>query len=330
MKTLNPFKAICCLLMLIILQSCSNEIGAWKNDQIKQSNRDELNKLNEQVFKCLKANDIKSLGSYLSKELLDDNYTNHVAEIAGNHLKQDSFVAFNNYYVVNKYVAADTINNMSLGVNSFRLVYPGVAEEMYISMFVPKNAAAANQSMITTIYAHYPYGWKLSNLTVGMYTINGKTAPQLYEKARQEYDKGYLFAAANTMGLATSCSRPNDIWQYVSENEMYDLSKKVTNEANENYHLPIVLNQISSKPRIIRIYANTSNEGTYPTICYITKINIKNIAAIEKENNEIKKVIGMVMPGIDKNIKYLYYSAYNEMPVSTRSVPHYEIKDALQ
>nr|WP_067059706.1 hypothetical protein [Mucilaginibacter sp. L294] len=327
MKNLSPFKLICCLLIPVILQSCSNEIGAWKNDQIKQSNRDELHELNKQVFKYLKANDDKSLGAYLSKELLDDNYAKGTLESIGLQLNKDSFVVFNDYYVVNKYVGADTINTKDLGVNSFRLVYPGTAEEMYISMFVPKNAATPNKSMITTVYAHYSYGWKLSSITAGIYTINGKTAPQLYEKARKEYDENYLFAAANTMSLATSCSRPNDIWQYMSETEIYDFSKTVTNAANTKFHFPMVLNQVSSKPRIIRMYNNTSNEGTYPIICYITKINLKDIAALNRENYEMKKIIGTIMPGIDKSTKFLYYAAYNEMPASNKVVPHYDIKD---
>jgi hypothetical protein len=330
MKTLNQFKLIYFILCLSILQSCSNEIGAWKNGQIKQSNREELNNLNAQVFKCLKANDTKSLEAYLSKELLDDHYAASTLAQVGNRLKQDSFVVFNDYYVVNKYVAADTVNNKNLGSNSFRLVYPGIAQEMYISMFVPKDASLPNKNMITTIYAHYPYGWKLSTITLGLYTINGKTAPQLYEKARKEYNSNYLFAAGNTMSLATTCSRPNDIWQYINETEIYDFSKTITNAANAKYHFPMILNQLSSKPRIIRMYNNTSSEGTYPIICYITKINLKDTSAIKNENAEIKKVIGTVMPGIDKGTKYLYYAAYNEAPVSNRSVPHYEIKDMPQ
>lgn len=330
MKTLNPFKVICCLLIPVILQSCSNEIGAWKNEQIKQSNRDELHTLNAQVFKYLKANDTKSLGAYISKELLDDNYTNRLAELAANKLKLDSFVNFNEYYVVNKYTGADTINSPKQGVNSFRLVYPGMAEEMYIAMFLPKDSKTLNQSMITAVYAHYSYGWKLGKLDIGTYTFNGKTAPELYEQAKQEYKSGYLFCAANTMTLATTCSRPNDIWQYLAEDELYEFSKTVTNEANAKYHYPIMLDGVSTKPRIIRVYFTTNDEGSYPTIGYQTHINLKNIDAIKKENEEIRKNIGNIIPGIDKTNKVILYTAYNEMPVSTRVVPHYDMKDVLQ
>ena len=330
MKTLNQFKIFNYLFLSIVLLSCSNEIGAWKNGQIKQSNHEELNNLNAQLFKYLKTDDTKGIEGYLSKEMLDDSYAKGNLASIGIALKNEDFKVFNDFYVVNKYTGADTINNKNLGLNSFRLVYPGVAEEMYISMFVTKDAAALNQNMITAVYSHYPYGWKLSSITLGLYTINGKTAPQLYQIAKKEYTDNYLFAAANTMALATTCTRPNNIWQYMNETEMYELSKTVTNAANDKFHFPIVVEQVNSKPRIIRMYNSTSKEGTYPIICYITKIDIKNTGAIEKENNEIKKVIGTIMPGIDQNIKYLYYAAYNEAPVSTRTVPHYDIKDVLQ
>jgi hypothetical protein len=310
-----------------MLQSCSNEIGAWKNEQIKQSNRDELHELNAQVFKYLKANDTKSLGAYLSKEMFEDNYTNRLAELAGNQLRQDSFVNFNEYYVVNKYTGADTINNPKLGVNSFRLVYPGAAEEMYIAMFLPKNARVGNRSMVTAIYAHFNYGWKLAKLDVGSYTFNGKTSPELYEQAMQEYKAGYLFSAANTMTLATTCSRPNDIWQYLKEEELYAFNKTVTNEANQKYHYPMVVDGVSSKPSIIRVYYTSSAEGSYPTIGYLTGINLKNVDAIKRENDQIRKNIGKTIPGINKTAKVILYSAYNEMPSSTHVVPHYDMKD---
>lgn len=326
MKNLSPFKLIYCLLIPVILQSCSNEIGAWKNDQIKKSDRDELHELNAQVFKYLKAGDTKSLGTYLSKELFDDNYTSRLAELAGNQLKADSFVNFNEYYVVNKYTGADTIHNPNFGINSFRLIYPGIAQEMYIAMFLPKNKAA-NRSMVTAIYANYPYGWKLAKLDIGTYTFNGKTAPELYEQAKQLYKAGYLFAAANTMTLATTCSRPNDIWQYLAEEELYKFKGTVDNEANKKYHYPIVLTGVSTKPSVIRVFFTSSAEGSYPTIAYLTRVNLKNIDAIKKENAEIRENLGIVLPGINKTAKVVLYSAYNEMPVSTRVVPHYDMEN---
>lgn len=332
MKTLsfNFFKLFCCLLILVWLQSCSNEIGAWKNDKIKQSNHDELGGLNSKVIKCLKDNDLKSLEPYLSKELFQDNYTANHVQHASNQLRQDSFVNFDEYYTVNKYIQADTINNLSRGANSYRLVYPGMAQEMYISMLVPKNTSAPNKSMITLVYAHFDYGWKLNILTVGLYTINGKTATGLYELAKAEYKQNYLIAAANTMSLAASCNRPNDIWQYIKEDELYKFFQQTADEANKKFHYPIILDKVSTQPRIVRLYNLTSADGTYPNIIYLTKISVKNIDAIKRENDEIKKVIGAALPGIDKNKKYVTYSAYNEMPDGTRVVPHYDIKDVLQ
>ncbi|RYU90262.1 hypothetical protein EWM62_12085 [Mucilaginibacter terrigena] len=330
MKTLNPLKLIYCLLIPVLLQSCSSEIGAWKNDKIKQSNRDELHDLNNQVFKFIKADDSKSLSAYLSKELLENNYTGATFDMIRGEMRRDSFINFSEYYTVNKYILADTIDNLNLGINNHKLIFPGTAEEMYISLFLPKTKNAPNKTMITAIYAHFNYGWKLSKLEAGPYTINGKTAPELYEQAKAEYKQGYLFAAANTMSLAAGCSRPNSIWIYSKEEELYGFLKRAANEANVKYHYPVILDKVSTKPRIIRIYNTSSAGGTYPNIVYMTKISIKNTAAIKTENDEVRKVIGEALPGIDKNKKYIIYAAYNEMPSSERLVPHFEYKDVLQ
>jgi hypothetical protein len=331
MKPLSQslFKLFSYLLIIVCLQSCSTEVGIWRNEQINQSKLDDLHQLNRQVFECLKSNNTKKLESYLSKELLDDRYTLQAVGTLNNALQRDSFMRLDEYYVQNKYILADTITVKNNGINNYSLIYPGTAQEMYINLLVPKTNTP-NRSMITIIYAHYDYGWKVSTLDINPYLLNGKTAPELFQLAKKEYDSGYLLSAANTITQATTCTRPNSIWKYAIEDGLYKFFDKATGEANNKYHYPIILNEVSTRPRIIRIYNKTTNEGTYPIICYLTKINLKDVAAIERENNEIKKKIGLVMPGIDKNKTLLHYAAYNEMMSNKASVPHYDITDKLQ
>jgi hypothetical protein len=57
---------------------------------------------------------------------------------------------------------------------------------------------------------------------------------------------------------------------------------------------------------------------------------LKNIAGLQKENDEIKKVIGKVIPGIDKDKKFVYFDAFNEWPRFDRSVDRYEMIDKLK
>jgi len=65
-------------------------------------------------------------------------------------------------------------------------------------------------------------------------------------------------------------------------------------------------------------------------IYYQSSINLNDTAAIKKENAAIKRVIGKLIPGIDKDNDYLLYTAFNKLPNSKESVERYEIDDKLR
>ncbi|TWR28057.1 hypothetical protein FPZ42_02245 [Mucilaginibacter achroorhodeus] len=322
-STLNLFKLLS-IASILVLQSCSQEIGVWKNDKIAKSEREELHELNDAVFKTVSENDVKKFGSYLTNELLKDNYSNKLFSQLYGTTRKDSFKLADDFYVINKYIDSDTIK-VANGINSYKLIYNGDPQEMYIATFLPKSRTP-NQSMITLIYGHYNYGWKIKDVDVAPYTINGKTAPELYQQAKLAYRAQNLFAAANTLQLLQSCSRPNNAWQYDSEAEMYSFAGEVINKVNEGYKFPLKLTSVDGAPTIIRLYHTTFNDGTFPNICYITKKNLKDVNAVEWENAEIRKTINTLLPGVEKNSPYIVYSAYNEMPSQNAVREHYDMK----
>ena len=79
------------------------------------------------------------------------------------------------YYVINKYKDADTIDSAVPGINGYALKYPGTTQEMYLAFFIPQESN--NKYMISFTYAKFDYGWKISDLEVAPYTINGKNRP---------------------------------------------------------------------------------------------------------------------------------------------------------
>jgi hypothetical protein len=62
----------------------------------------------------------------------------------------------------------------------------------------------------------------------------------------------------------------------------------------------------------------------------MSTVKLKNTTGLQKENDDIKKVIGKVIPGIDKDKKFVYYDAFNEWPRYDRSVDRYEMIDKLK
>ena len=331
---MNPIKSYLLyfasfLLLVIIFQSCSDQAGTWKNEQIKAGKREDFHELNEQAFKGLKANDPKQLGALLSKELIDqERSTNRTIELISNQINDNKYKLLDEYYVVNSYIDADTIKTTSKDVNSYNLEYPGTTREMYIAFFIP--VSGENKYLVSLIYCKYNYGWKISQLNESPYTINGKTAPELFKLAKEQYNKKYLIDAVNTLALASTCTAPSAIWHYPCEDDISDFYKKIINEANTRYKFPFTLNQVPTKPQILRIYNQTIPEGTYPMVYYLSHIKLTDTTAIKNENAQIKKVIGVVMPGIDKDKKYVLYSAFNERPGGGRTVEHYDMNDKLQ
>ena len=315
------------LLLVTVLQGCMDNAGTWKNEQIKASKREDFHALNKQVLKDLKANSPKDLRSNLCKELIDDNHTDRLVELISNRLNDDNYNLLDEYYVINKYKDQDTIAAKGSDIKRYILDYPGTTREMYISFFIPKTGE--NKYLLSIIYAIYNYGWKVSSMNLGPYTINGKTAPELFKLAKENYDKKYLIDAVNNMALAFTCVRPSDIWQYPDEPELHDFYVKVINEANEQYKFPFMLNLVPTKPMILKVYNQTNPDGAYPMVYYISRINLKDTLAIRKENEQIKKVIGTVMPGIDKNKKFVFYSAFNKRPSGNKTVDHYDMTDKL-
>jgi hypothetical protein len=317
------------LLLAIALQSCTDKAGSWKNEQIKAGKRDDFHDLNARALQFLKANNPKALKAMLSKELIDDDAgTTTIVDRISNHLNDHSYEMLDEYYVVNKSKEEDTIKASSKGINDYSLIYPGTTHEMYFAFFIPK--AGENKYLISITYCNYDYGWKISKLDMGPYTINGKTAPGLFGLAKEQYDKKYLIDAVNNAALVSSCLEPNGMWHYQMENLADSFYTKVLTEANNKYKFPFTLYSVHTRPQIIRVYNQTTPDGTYPMIYYLSDINLKDTVAIKNENAQIKKVIGLAMPGIDKEKKYIFYDAFNERPTGRKSVAHFDMIDKLK
>lgn len=325
------FKLFAFLLIIFALQSCEpTQPGSWKNDQISGSDREKFHKLNDELFARLKVNDEKNLESIMSKEFIENAYKNRIIELVSNRVKAADYTLLDEYYTVNRYIDGDTIKAASTSLNSYSVIYQGITHQMYLAFFVPKNKTMANRDMITAVYSKYDYGWKLNDVDVFPYTINGKTAPELYLQAKESYQKGYLMDAFNIASSSIACSRPSSLWKYSNEAEFSYFYNTVMKEAMNHYTFPIIIDQVPTRPRIFRIFNQTTPEGDFPMIYYTSSINLKDANAIKQENDNIKKVIGKTLPGIDQNKKYVLYSAFNEYPNGKRSVDHVDMESKLK
>lgn len=327
---LHLLKLLSFLLFVAVLSSCKQEqpAGTYKNEAIKASKREEFHQLNDQLFNLLKAGKPEEAKDMMSKELLEDNMINRTMEIITNESKSGLYRVLDEYYLVDK---ADepgklVINANATGDDAYTLKYnQSSTKENYVAfLVVPKDAA--NKWLITAIYGKYNYGWKLNKFDIARYAINGKNAPELYKLAKEKYTKGYWADAANDMTFAQKCFRPSGQWQYAKETEMNQFLYKALQQAYSKYTFPLTIAQVPTKPKIFRVSTEDNAEGNFPVISYVTSINMKDTIALKKENEAVKKVIGKVISGIDKDKKYVLYAAFNGVPKGRKKVQQYSFQ----
>jgi hypothetical protein len=301
MKNLYPnqFKTVVIGLLFLVIQSCQFSPQSWWNGQKLSSFHDR----NKEVLEHLKANDPKALRMLFSKEMNAQN-NSRLVEILSNHLTD------NDYYLLKEDFPADS------------------NDKVYVAYFIPKKAN--NKQMITLVYAKLSYGWKVTSMELEPYTINGKTAPELFSLARQQYVKGEIQAALNNISLAVTCYSPGAYWVYPGKEDATRFYGKVNAEVNKKYYGDeLVLKQVPTGPMILRIYNKTMDDGTYPMIYYMTHYPLEDTTEVKKENLQVRKVIAEMMPGLDENNKYILYSAFNKQPDGYSTVAHFDMVDKV-
>ncbi len=329
MKTFpfNQFKTALFCGLLLIIQSCKPVVpGSWKNENISSGKRSDFHQLNAQALQYLKANNPKRLRALLSKELLVDNNERQV-ELISNRLNDNAYDLLDEYYVVHKYKDTDTIHSVGGSINRYDVLYPYIAKEMYFAFFAPKKSN--NKYMLSLIYSKFDYGWKITKLDLEPYTINGKTAPQLFALAKEQYAKQQVQAAQNNVSLAVTCFKPCVYWQYPDEVDAGKFYTRVHAEVNQTYRYPLVLKQIATGPMILRVYNKNQDDGTYPMVYYMTHFELKDTTDIKKENAQIRNVVSKIMPGLGENNKYILYSAFNKQPNGYEAVDHFDMTEEV-
>jgi hypothetical protein len=323
-------QALFLLSSIIIFQSCHRQAapGTYANEQIPASEASNFHDLNKMLFDGLKVNDKKQLLNIFSKEMIDNTSNLKDIEVISNHMHDGEFTVQEEYYVVSTKRGKDTIRVTNKGVNNHKIGYTIDAPETYMAFFSQKSIA--NGQLVSVTYQKLDYGWKVTDLEIEPYTMNGKTAPELYEFAKDEYAKHYLFDAANVMGEARSCVQPSLNWLYPDNKAMEEFYGKVLGDANHQFGFPYAVGSVSTMPKIISVQTFKNNEGVFPQIYYQSQIKLSNTAGLLKENLQVRKALSKLMPGIDKDKKYVFYAVFNKMPSAYESVDRYEVTDTIK
>lgn len=323
-------KTLLLILTVFTLQGCNyGTSGTWKNENIDKDKKEQIKILNDKLFKAIISNDIAGVKSLMSDKLLEkgasdlDKLINQVSA----SFKSDSYRILDEYNVRNSTTGiGNTLPSGLSGENDYAVNYQALNKEMYVSLLLPNGLD--NELLITAIYGNYDNQWKINILQFGQYSFFKKTAPDYYKLAKESYDKSYLIDAVNYVGLSKQCLKPaNDFFQYQKEKDINEFYDKVMKEVNSKFKFPMTLDNVDTKPKVFRIYPEIINEGFFPMVNYLTSINLRDTTALKAENEKVKKEISQIFTGINKDKKFVFYQAFNELPDGKKLVGHYGFMD---
>ncbi|WP_109830550.1 hypothetical protein [Reichenbachiella versicolor] len=321
------------ILIVFGFQSCNvGTTKTWQGDYIEQGVKNQIETLDKLVLKAVITNNANLLKSIMSDKLLEvsGNDIDHLLENAGNIITTVDYKILNQ--VQSKNSTTGIVNTVISGVNELNdyvIHYQALNQETFISVLMPKSRL--DEFIVMNIYGKYPAGWKLNIIQLGQYKVNGQTAPELYSKAKAEYNKGYLIDAANTMFLSSKVSNPaTKFWQYSKQDEMKEFYEKVLTEINSKYKFPMTLEAIVSKPQVLSIYPQRTTNGYFPMIEYLTILDLEDTVQTKAEYEKVHSEIVRVFYGIEKDKDYIFYKALNEIPNGKTPVPTYGFVKELE
>jgi hypothetical protein len=245
--------------MFTIISCTKRSPGIWMNEDIPAGLHSDFKELNETLISGIKANKPKLVENIMSAAMLQNPNVKRTIELASIRLQQGKSQVFDEFYAVHQFKKPQVINARHHGAGSYRMNYMPTERETYFALFTL--TSGTNSWMLTATYNKLNYGWKLEDLELNPYTIDGKTCPEWYALAQQKYHKGYLIDALNTLNLARSCSLPNVTWRYTQDDEMSALYSRVINQARAAYPFPVTVKQVASRPQIISVFNSETAEG---------------------------------------------------------------------
>jgi hypothetical protein len=329
---MKPFKlpiTILAIMVCLLVAGCSkHEPGVWKNDEIASRQQNDFHEMNANLLDGLRKNKPGVVENMMSKELLQNQSLRRTIELCSVHMRAGKNAMLDEYYAVHDLKREQQIKSPAHGLNSYSLNYQPATREMYVALYTLHDGP--EKWLLTAVYNKLDYGWRLTDLDLNPYTTDGKTTTELYEQAIQKYKKGYLIDALSIIDLARVCSMPNMMWRYKQQPEIDLFYSRLMKQIDEAYPFPLVIEQVPTQPKIFRVFNQNRPEGSCPMIYYTSKYNVNDSAAVKKEHEEVKKVIGQVIPGINQERKYVYYTVFNGMPDwKSKKIPHLEIRDVL-
>ena len=294
------------------------QITNW-NDHIDRQQRNQIKTIDDKILEAFCDNNPSKLIL-----LYSDTLKKISGATAGDLVKSaHADIKSKTYSVFDEYITTSSLTNCYASIfksfkadNDYKVSFKVLNQQSYVSLMVYK--AAYRDLLITCIYGKYGNEWKLNILHIGEFKLFRKDAISYYNVAKRKFEEGNMIDAVNYAYIARKTARPSeDVFEYFLYPELKTLSGKINSVIDKQFPLPMVLKQIKTLPQVIGEQPTINQDGVFPTVSYKSKINLNDTNALEIENTEIKKIIKLVLPGINRDNKRIYFRAFNKLPTGT-------------
>ncbi len=322
---MKKFTQAILLIGSILMSGCHSGNVNW-NDNIPLKVKNEIKSCNDSILVAIVENNSQKLKYFFSDKLIVQ-IGNGFDSVA---YKMHDVLRSPNYSVLDECLAKntdrtkrDTITKRDGGNHAYKINFDARSGENYVSLLL--HEVDDGQLLITCIYGNYDGRWKLEVFRIGRYSYFGNTAIDIYNQAKEMYEKGDVMNAANLITLVKQPLTPAfQFFQYDKENEIKDFTRKMLLAADTVFRFPNLISELKSEPTIFNIRPLPMKEGIFPVITYGTKIDLRDTISVKKENAELQKIIGQLFPGMEKDNKYIFFQVYQQTSNGIKPSSHME------
>jgi hypothetical protein len=296
------------------------------NDHIDLKSRNQIKIFDDQLISSFydsNAQELVSLYSEgLNKKVADK--TEGLVQTIHPLVRTKSYTVFDECLFKSSAIWTESsVSKNNLGDNNYKVNFKVFTKETYISLLTFKEQF--NEWLITSIYGKYDGKWELDEILIGKFKVAGKNAVDLYKHAMKDYSENDLIGTANYMFVSKMVAAPaGDDFIYFKTPEIENFRNKVQRESISKLVFPIEVKGIKTLPQIFGIQPEVNNEGVFPSVNYLTKINLKELVQLQSENEQVKEKIREIFPGINKNKRYVFFKVFNQIPNQKNNAGHFE------
>jgi len=277
--------------------------------------RAHIRKLNDDLLRNIALGNSDSITSMLSeqtKTLLGTNAPTFI-----NQLKSTTTP---NYKIKLQYYTKSSAEGMMVVLPSgqteadaYSLQMKLMNKESYITI-LEFNSASNSRYSLLVVYGKYSENWKINIVHVGETHIYNASGPAYFGICKEQFEAGHIEGATIMCSVASELMWPfKDFLQYKSASEYSSFMKKLEVKNGQLFTFPLRVNSNKMPIEILDISPHFMEEGIFPQVSYLSKINFKDTTSLRKEFVAAKTYIDSIY-NFGPSFKSILYRAYSKMP----------------